>query len=53
MYKIIKGEVRKVRKGGSGEREIFFLFFFVFFLFFFVVFLATASTRAQVSNHTS
>ena len=23
MYKIIKGEVRKVRKGGSGEREIF------------------------------
>ena len=36
MYKIIKGEVRKVRKGGSGEREFFcfFLFFFVFFCFF-------------------
>ena len=32
MYKIIKGEVRKVRKGGggSGEREIFFFFFFFF-----------------------
>ena len=26
-----KGEVRKVRKGGSGEREIFFLFFYIFF----------------------
>ena len=43
MYKIIKGEVRKVRKGRGGSGEMDFFFFF----------LATASTRAQVSNHTS
>ena len=35
MYKIIKGEVRKVRKGGSGEREVFF---FVVVVVFFVCF---------------
>ena len=32
MYKIIKGEVRKVRKGGEwGEGDFFFFFFFFFF----------------------
>ena len=28
MYKIIKGEVRKVRKGGEWGEGDFFLFFF-------------------------
>ena len=61
MYKIIKGEVRKVRKGGSGERKIFCLFVCLFFLLFFclfffgccffvVVFLATAIDLMQLTS---